>query len=58
MSASNDVTPETLRSLADVRAEQDTVLSLYLNLDPERFATPHARKSEIDSLLDDAHRRI
>jgi peptide chain release factor subunit 1 len=58
MSARNDVTPETLRSLAAIRAEQNTVLSLYLNLDPERFATAPARKSEIDSLLDDAHRKI
>ncbi len=58
MSARNDVTQETLRSLAEVRADQETVLSLYLNLDPERFATPRARKAEIDSLLDDAHREI
>jgi peptide subunit release factor 1 (eRF1) len=58
VSARNDVTAETLRSLAGIRAEQDTVLSLYLNLDPERFATPRARTSEIDSLLDGAHREI
>jgi peptide chain release factor subunit 1 len=58
VTARNDVTPETLRSLAGIRAEQDTVLSLCLNLDPERFATPRARTSEIDSLLDGAHREI
>jgi peptide chain release factor subunit 1 len=58
MSARNDVTQETLRSLAAVRAEQKIVLSLYLNLDPETFATPRARTSEIDSLLDGAHREI
>ncbi len=58
MSVLNDVTPETLRHLAGIRAEQETVLSLFLNLDPERFATPRARTSEIDSLLDGAHREI
>src|SRR5213079_2429256 len=34
------------------------VISLYLDLDPERFATPPARSSEIRSLLDDAARKI
>jgi len=58
MSARNDVTEETLRSLAAIRAEQKIVLSLYLNLDPETFATRRARTSEIDSLLDGAHREI
>jgi hypothetical protein len=58
VSARNDLTPERLRGLAAIRAEQKTVLSLYLNLDPERFATPRARTSEIDSLLDGAHREI
>jgi peptide chain release factor subunit 1 len=58
VSVRNDVTPETLRHLAGIRAEQETVLSLFLNLDPERFATPRARTSEIDSLLDGAHREI
>jgi peptide subunit release factor 1 (eRF1) len=58
VSARNDLTRERLRSLAAIRAEQSTVLSLYLNLDPERFATARARTSEIDSLLDAAHREI
>jgi peptide chain release factor subunit 1 len=58
MSARNDVTRETLRRLAGMRADRQTVLSLYLNLDPERFATPRARESEADSLLDAAHREI
>ncbi len=56
MSAVNDVNEETLRSLAQTRAEEETVLSLYLDLDPHRFATAAARASEIDSLLDGAHR--
>jgi peptide subunit release factor 1 (eRF1) len=58
MSEANDVTEGTLRTLAQTRAEQETVLSLYLDLDPQRFATPPARASEIDSLLDSAHREI
>src|SRR5436305_94325 len=41
-----------------MRSAQKTVVSLYLNLDPERFATPRARSAEIDSLLDGAHREI
>jgi peptide subunit release factor 1 (eRF1) len=34
------------------------VISLYLDLDPERFATPNARSSQIRSLIDDAKRRV
>jgi len=56
MSAVNDVNQETLRSLAQTRGEEETVLSLYLDLDPHRFATAATRASEIDSLLDGAHR--
>ncbi len=58
MSAVNDLTEETLRELAQRRAQEETVLSLYLDLDPHRFATAAARASEIDSLLDGAHREI
>jgi peptide chain release factor subunit 1 len=58
MSAANDVTEETLRSLVEMRATGEEVLSLYLDLDPGRFATPRARTAEIDSLLDQAHRAI
>jgi peptide subunit release factor 1 (eRF1) len=58
MGAVNDVTVETLRELAGMRAEGETVLSTYLDLDPAQFATPPARASEIDSLLDQAHREI
>ena len=56
MSAVNDVNEESLRSLAQTRAEEETVLSLYLDLDPHRFATAATRASEIHSLLDGAHR--
>lgn len=58
MSSANDLTAEALRALAQTRAQEQTVLSLYLDLDPHRFATAPARASEIDSLLDDAHREI
>src|SRR5215469_8800243 len=58
MSAVNDVTEEILRSLAETRATEETILSLYLDLDPGRFATGPARTTEIDSLLDQARRAI
>jgi hypothetical protein len=58
MSAANDVTEEILRSLAETRATTETVLSLYLDLDPGRFATGPPRATEIDSVLDQAHRAI
>src|SRR5271168_3462765 len=48
MNAANDVTEETLETLVQTRAEEDTLLSVYLDLDPHRFATPRARASEID----------
>lgn len=34
------------------------VVSLYLDLDPERFATPSARSSQIRSLIDEATRNV
>ncbi|MBV9916230.1 MAG: hypothetical protein JO153_06970 [Solirubrobacterales bacterium] len=34
------------------------VVSLYLDLDPDQFAVPPARVSQIDSLLDEASREI
>jgi len=58
MGAANDVTEEILRGLAETRATAETVLSLYLDLDPGRFATGPARATEIDSVLDQAHRAI
>jgi peptide chain release factor subunit 1 len=39
------------------RTTGQIVISLYLDLDPDRFATPPARASQIRSLLDDARRR-
>jgi peptide chain release factor subunit 1 len=34
------------------------VVSLYLDLDPEEFATPSARESEVHSLIDGAAREV
>jgi peptide subunit release factor 1 (eRF1) len=58
MAAVNEISPERLRQLAQLRADGDRVLSVYLNLDPMTFATPEARSSEISSVLDGAHREI
>jgi peptide subunit release factor 1 (eRF1) len=54
----NQITPQTLRRLAEIRPEGAKVLTLYLNLDPTEFATPQARSTAIRSLLDDAERRL
>jgi peptide subunit release factor 1 (eRF1) len=34
------------------------VVSVYLDLDPERFATPPARASQVRSLIDEAHKQL
>ncbi|MEA2444725.1 MAG: hypothetical protein QOJ12_2017 [Thermoleophilales bacterium] len=54
----NDLTPEKLRELADLRPDKARVLSLFVNLDPTEFATPPARGSEVRSVLDQAERSI
>ena len=54
----NEVSEELIRTLAGIRAPQESVLSIYLDLDPARFPTPPTRQSEIDSLIDAAHRDI
>jgi peptide subunit release factor 1 (eRF1) len=48
---------EQVRRLIEHRV-QHRVISLYLDLDPERFATPPARASQIRSLLDEAARDV
>ncbi len=58
MVAFNDVTEDALRELAQMSAPQQTFLSVYLDLDPARFAVASARASEVDSVLDGAHREI
>jgi peptide chain release factor subunit 1 len=54
----NDLTPEKLRELADLRPDNARVLSLFLNLDPTEFATPPARGSEVRSVIDQAERSL
>jgi peptide chain release factor subunit 1 len=54
----NDVDHERLRRLAALRPVGTPVLSIYVDLDPREFATQRARASQVDSLLDDADRRI
>jgi peptide chain release factor subunit 1 len=58
VSAANELTDKGLRSLAETSAEEETVLSVYVDLDPQSFAAPRGRATEIDSLLDGAHREI
>jgi peptide chain release factor subunit 1 len=50
--------PQALRRLAEMRLDRPLVLSVYLDLDPSRFATPPARATEVRSLLDEADRRL
>lgn len=50
-------TVEQVRRLIEHRGEH-RVVSLYLDLDPERFATPPARASQIRSLLDEGAREL
>jgi peptide subunit release factor 1 (eRF1) len=54
----NDVSEQTLRELAQLRTEDESFLSVYMDLDPREFATAPARATEIDSLLDGAAREI
>src|SRR3954468_19632797 len=54
----NDLTPEKLRELADLKPDNARVLSLFLNLAPTEFASPAARGSEVRSLIDQANRLL
>jgi peptide chain release factor subunit 1 len=54
----NDLTPERLRRLAELRPEHGKVLSLFLDLDPSRFADAAARASAFGSLRNDAERLV
>ena len=48
---------ETLQRLAHLETHGDPVLSLYFDLDPERFPTPSSHETELESLLDQARRQ-
>lgn len=58
MTRRNEITKDTLQRLAGMRADGPLVLSAYLDLDPERFATATARQTQVRSLIDGARRRI
>src|SRR3954447_25921192 len=53
----NQLSPDTLRRLAELRPHDGKVVSIYLNLDPTEFASGAARATAINSLLDQAARR-
>jgi hypothetical protein len=48
--------PVTLARLARLDTGGHPVLTVYVDLDPSRFPTPKARRSELESLMDEAHR--
>ncbi|WP_205699164.1 Vms1/Ankzf1 family peptidyl-tRNA hydrolase [Conexibacter sp. SYSU D00693] len=54
----NEITEDRLRELAATREQHGKVLSLYVNLDPQTFATPPARDTEISAVLDEADRTL
>jgi peptide subunit release factor 1 (eRF1) len=55
----SDVTPERLQRLAGLQAPEGArVLSLYLNLNPQEISTLQARRTAVNSLVDEAERRI
>ena len=52
----NQLSPDTLRRLAELRPDDGKVVSIYLNLDPTEFASGAARATAINSVLDEAGR--
>lgn len=48
------MTPSALKHLASVKDGPGLVVSLYVNLDPARFAVPSARETEIQAVVDAA----
>ena len=58
MARRNEITKAKLQRLAQMQAGGPLILSAYLSLDPERFATAPARATEVRSLIDRARRRI
>src|SRR3954468_10026949 len=52
----NQLSPDTLRRLAELRPDEGKVVSIYLNLDPTEFASGPARSTAINSVLDQAGR--
>ncbi|MFA4928656.1 MAG: Vms1/Ankzf1 family peptidyl-tRNA hydrolase [Patulibacter sp.] len=54
----NELTADRLRDLADLRPSRGKVLSLFVDLDPVRFADPAARSSSFGSLRHEAERAV
>jgi peptide chain release factor subunit 1 len=52
----NQLSPDTLRRLAELRPVEGKVVSIYLNLDPTEFASGAARATAINSVIDEAVR--
>jgi len=52
----NQLSPDTLRRLAEFRPGEGKVVSIYLNLDPTEFASGPARSTAMNSVLDEAAR--
>jgi peptide chain release factor subunit 1 len=49
----NQLTDDTLQTLSEVEADEPVVVSLFFNLDPQTFAAPPARESQVNSLMSD-----
>ena len=56
--ATQPVTRDRLRRLAEIRPERGCVLSVFLNLDPAELPTPPARATAISSLMTAAAHRV
>jgi peptide subunit release factor 1 (eRF1) len=54
----DELNPERLRRLAELRPERGRVLSVFLNLDPSQFGTAPARASAITSIVNEAAQRV
>jgi peptide chain release factor subunit 1 len=56
--AANTITRGRLRRLAELRPQRGMVLSVFFNLDPSEFATPVARATEVNSVVNAAARKV
>src|SRR5215210_2568599 len=56
--AANTTTRGRLRRLVGLRPERGQVLSVFFNLDPSEFATPAARATELNSVINAAARKV
>lgn len=54
----NQLTDDVLRSLSGIEADEPVVVSMFINLDPSRFATAPARSTQFNSLLNELSEQI